>query len=77
MLPDALDDLIVEVADAESDDEHREVEDGDQMEVGEVAVPDAPFPDEIVVICAMANRGRMNARLGGLKADQIRGDGLR
>jgi hypothetical protein len=40
-------------------------------------VPDAPFPDEIVVICVMASRGRMNARLGGLKATEIKGDGLR
>jgi len=40
-------------------------------------VPDAPFPDEIVVICVMATRGRMNARLGGLKATEIKGDGLR
>ncbi len=32
----------------------------------EVRVPDAPAPDEIVVICAVANRGRINARLGGM-----------
>ncbi|MEO7374237.1 MAG: amino acid synthesis family protein [Terrimesophilobacter sp.] len=31
----------------------------------EVRVPDAPRPDEIVVIVAVANRGRLNARLGG------------
>jgi hypothetical protein len=32
----------------------------------EVRVPDAPLPDEIVVIAAVANRGRINARLGGM-----------
>jgi amino acid synthesis protein len=29
------------------------------------AIEDAPGPDEIVVICAVASRGRLNARLGG------------
>jgi hypothetical protein len=43
-----------------------------------VAVPDAPGPDEIVVIAAYASRGRLNARLGGLaKKDAKRQDGLR
>jgi hypothetical protein len=43
-----------------------------------VAVPDAPGPDEIVVIGAYASRGRLHARLGGVPADGIRGeDGLR
>jgi hypothetical protein len=43
-----------------------------------VAIPDAPLPDEIVVIAAYANRGRLNARLGGLTKEQIVGeDGLR
>ncbi len=32
----------------------------------EVRVPDAPAPEEIVVIAAIANRGRLNARLGGM-----------
>lgn len=32
----------------------------------EVRIPDAPHPDEIVVIAAVANRGRLNARVGGL-----------
>ena len=32
-------------------------------------IPDAPRPDEIVVIAAAANRGRINARLGGLSRD--------
>lgn len=31
-----------------------------------VRVPDAPHPGEIVVIAAVANRGRINARVGGL-----------
>lgn len=35
----------------------------------EVRVPDAPLPDEIVVIAAVANRGRLNARLGGPRAE--------
>lgn len=35
----------------------------------EARVPDAPAPDEIVVICAVANRGRLNARLGGMTRD--------
>ena len=39
---------------------------------------DAPRPDEIVVAVAVANRGRPNSRLGGLKAaDVAGGDGLR
>jgi hypothetical protein len=49
----------------------------DNYDTVEVTVPDAPFPDEIVVICVMASRGRMNARLGGLKPAEIKGDGLR
>lgn len=40
-------------------------------------LPDGPMPDEIAVICAYANRGRLNARVGGLKAEDIVGeDGL-
>jgi hypothetical protein len=31
----------------------------------EVRVPESPLPDEIVVIAVVANRGRINARLGG------------
>ena len=43
-----------------------------------VAVPDAPGPDEIVVIAAYANRGRLNARLGGVAKEDVTGqDGLR
>ncbi len=43
-----------------------------------IALLDAPAPDEIVVILGAANRGRLNARLGGLhKADVVGEDGLR
>ena len=39
---------------------------------------DAPAPGEIAVIFAVATRGRLHARLGGLKAGEIEGkDGLR
>ena len=42
-----------------------------------VTVPDAPLPNEIVVICAYASRGRPNHRVGGLAAGEIKGiDGL-
>ena len=30
-----------------------------------IAVPDGPLPNELVVIAVVANRGRLNARLGG------------
>lgn len=35
-----------------------------------MCVPDAPLPDEIVVICGVASRGRLNARLGGKTKDE-------
>ncbi|WP_454630652.1 amino acid synthesis family protein [Bradyrhizobium cenepequi] len=39
--------------------------------------PDAPAADEIALIVCLANRGRLNARVGGLSADAIVGeDGL-
>jgi hypothetical protein len=42
-----------------------------------VTFPDAPNRDELIVIWAFATRGRLQARLGGLKASEIRGeDGL-
>jgi hypothetical protein len=42
-----------------------------------IMLPDAPLPDEIAIICAYANRGRLNHRVGGLAADDIGGlDGL-
>jgi hypothetical protein len=31
-----------------------------------VSITDAPLPDEIVIIAAVANRGRINARVGGM-----------
>ncbi|MEU6661969.1 amino acid synthesis family protein [Streptomyces sp. NPDC046821] len=31
-----------------------------------VHIPDGPHPDELVIIAAVANRGRINARVGGL-----------
>jgi hypothetical protein len=37
----------------------------------ECAVPDAPRDDEVVVILAAANRGRLNARIGGLTVDDV------
>lgn len=39
----------------------------------EVRVPDGPHPGEIVVIAAVANRGRINARVGGMTVDEARG----
>lgn len=49
----------------------------DNYDTVEVRIPDAPLPDEIAVVAVLANRGRINARCGGLKADRIRGeDGL-
>ncbi|GAB6850668.1 amino acid synthesis family protein [Paraburkholderia sp. A1RI_3L] len=40
-------------------------------------VPDAPGADEVVAIFAFATRGRLHARLGGLKSSEIVGkDGL-
>jgi hypothetical protein len=42
-----------------------------------ITLPDAPLPDEIAIICAYANRGRLNHRVGGLAAQDIKGiDGL-
>ncbi len=38
---------------------------------------DAPNPDEMLIVWAFATRGRLHARLGGLKASEIKGeDGL-
>ncbi len=42
-----------------------------------VSVPDAPGPNEVVVVMAAANRGRPNFRLGGLRHEDVIGeDGL-
>lgn len=39
--------------------------------------PDAPNRDELLIIWAFATRGRLHARLGGLRADEVQGrDGL-
>jgi hypothetical protein len=43
-----------------------------------VTFTDAPAPDEVVVAVAVATRGRLYARLGGIKATEVIGeDGLR
>lgn len=43
----------------------------------EVRIPDAPLPDEVVAIAVVANRGRLNYRLGGLRKEDVKGeDGL-
>ncbi len=42
-----------------------------------IVLPDAPLPDEIAVIFCVANRGRIGARVGGLKFEAAKGqDGL-
>ncbi len=42
-----------------------------------ITLPDAPLPNEIAIICAFANRGRANHRVGGLAASEVKGlDGL-
>lgn len=42
-----------------------------------VAFPDGPNPDEVLVLMAVATRGRLHARLGGLLEADIKGeDGL-
>src|SRR5215471_14636284 len=38
-----------------------------------IVLTDAPQPDEIAVIICLANRGRLNARVGGLKYEDIKG----
>lgn len=43
----------------------------------EVRVPDAPHPDEMVVIAAVANRGRINARVGGMTSAEVVSGGSR
>jgi hypothetical protein len=37
----------------------------------EVGIQDAPRPDEILFALAMADGGRVHARLGGLAKDQV------
>jgi amino acid synthesis protein len=38
-----------------------------------IAMPDSPLPDEIALIFCMANRGRLNARVGGLAHEDVVG----
>lgn len=43
-----------------------------------VTFPDGPNPDEVLILMAVATRGRLHARLGGLKEGDVRaGDGLK
>jgi hypothetical protein len=44
------------------------------FDVVTVSVADAPRPDEIVYVLAMASGGRVHARVGGLKASEIKGE---
>ena len=37
------------------------------------AMPDAPLPDEVVVILVGAGRGRLHARIGGLRKADVKG----
>jgi hypothetical protein len=47
----------------------------DAMEVG---IPDGPKADELVYALVMTTGARVHARVGGLKAEEIKGeDGLR
>ena len=42
-----------------------------------ITLADAPLLDEIAIICAYANRGQLNHRIGGIAAAEIKGqDGL-
>lgn len=36
-----------------------------------IALPDAPRPDELVIIAAVATGGRMNARVGGITVAEV------
>jgi len=35
-----------------------------------LTIPDAPAPDEIVVVFAVATRGRLNERCGGITVEE-------
>ena len=39
-----------------------------------LVLPDAPMPDEIALILCLANRGRLNARVGGLRYEELKGE---
>lgn len=44
----------------------------------EVGLPDAPRPEELVLILVMTTGGRIHDRMGGLRKDDVKGeDGLR
>lgn len=44
----------------------------------EVRIPDAPLPNEVVIIVAVSTGARLFARVGGLRAEEVTGeDGLR
>ena len=36
-----------------------------------IVLPDAPMPDEIALIFCISNRGRLNARVGGLTHEEV------
>ena len=36
-----------------------------------VVIADAPVPDEIALVVCLANRGRLNARVGGLTHHEV------
>lgn len=42
-----------------------------------LTVPDAPRPDELLIAVAVATGGRPHERVGGVKASEIQGGGLR
>ena len=42
----------------------------------EVRIPDAPHPDELVIIAAVTNRGRLNARVGSMSLAEAKEKGL-
>lgn len=49
-----------------------------QYDTATVTFSDGPNDDEILLLFAVATRGRLHARLGGLKAEDIKGeDGVR
>lgn len=39
-----------------------------------ITLHDAPLPNEIAVIICLANRGRLHARVGGLKLEDVKGE---
>lgn len=39
-----------------------------------LTLPETPLPDEVALIVCLANRGRPNARVGGLRYEDIKGE---